>query len=256
MNSTHPTFEVRTAPPARLPRRDCALVADWRRFLFVHYSLPPEALAPHVPYELDLFEEHAFVSLVFFTLERMRTPFWGSVGEVLLRPISNHPFLNVRTYVNHRGRDGICFLAEWIPNRISEKIGPLTYGLPYRFGEFDHEFRRDDGVARLGIDDPRIGARLAIAYPIALTEERPCEPDTAEDFLLERYRAYTFRGPVRRSFSVAHEPWRIRPVDWIRANTALVERAFPWFKAATFHSAHVSVGVTDVEMGFPHHVED
>lgn len=256
MNTTLPTPDVRNAPAARLPRRERALIADWRRFLFVHYSLPPEALAPHVPYDLDLYDGRAFVSLVFFTLERMRPPFLSGVGEVLLRPISNHPFLNVRTYVNHRGADGICFLAEWIPNRISEKLGPRTYGLPYRFGEFDHEFRREDGVARLGIDDPAVEARLALTYPITLGPDRACEPGTAEAFLLERYRAYTFRGALRRTFRVAHEPWRIRSVDWIRANTSLIETAFPWFKAATFHSAHLSPGVTDVEMGFPHRVMD
>src|ERR1700719_3843975 len=46
--------------------------ADWTRFLFVHYSLPPEELAPYTPFNLDCREGRAFVSLVFFRFDRMR----------------------------------------------------------------------------------------------------------------------------------------------------------------------------------------
>lgn len=242
--------------PASLRRPPCdrALVADWRDFLFVHYSLPVEVLAPHVPYELDRFEGSAFVSLVYFRLERMRPAWGGGFGATFFRPISNHPFLNLRTYVTHGADDGICFLAEWIPNRLSERIGPLTYGLPYRHGEFASETNRDNGVGRLQLTDPAAGATLGIAYPTASGEGRPCAAGTADAFLLERYRAYTFRGPSRRTFVVDHAPWHVRPVDWIRIDTALIARVFPWFAEATFHSAHVSPGVTDVGMGWPHRV--
>ena len=39
---------------------------DWRDALFVHYSIDPATLGPHVPLELDLFDGRAFVSLVAF----------------------------------------------------------------------------------------------------------------------------------------------------------------------------------------------
>lgn len=255
MKTILPPPSLARSSTAKLPPHECALVADWRRFLFVHYSLPPEILAPHVPYELDLFEGRAFVSLVYFTLERMRPPFLPGTGEVLLRPISNHPFLNVRTYVRHAENEGICFLAEWIPNRLSELLGPWLYGLPYRFGEFDCEVRANDGVAHLVIEDPRARATLGITYPLEIGAGERCETETVDAFLLERYRAYTFRGPTRRHFTVAHEPWLMRPLDWIRTDTSLIETVFPWFKAATFHSAHASPGVTGVEMSWPHRVD-
>jgi uncharacterized protein YqjF (DUF2071 family) len=254
MNTTLPPRSIPT-PAIRLDRHDCALVADWRRFLFVHYSVAPEVLQPHVPYELDRYGGRAFISLVYFTLERMRMPRLGALGEAMLRPISNHPFLNVRTYVTHGGKDGICFLAEWIPNRLSEQLGPVVYGLPYRFAEFDCERRDDDGVARLAIRDPRAKAELAITFPTNDSAPRPCAAETSETFLLERYHAYTFRGPIRRRFTVAHEPWLMNRVDWVRTDTSLIEAVFPWFRSAKFHSAHASAGVTDVQMGKPHRLD-
>src|SRR5260221_86091 len=125
------------APPGRAARVarggggiDPLFIADWRRFVFLHFALRPGVLAPAVPYALDLREGRAFVSLVSFSLERMRpgrvVP--PALGRLLMRPISDHPFLNVRTYVRGAGGPGIQFLAEWIDNPLSLRLGPLSYG--------------------------------------------------------------------------------------------------------------------------------
>jgi uncharacterized protein len=127
--------------------------------------------------------------------------------------------------------------------------------LPYRFANFDCDHRADDGVARLAITDPRAKAELAITFPTNDGEPRPCASETTETFLLERYHAYTFRGPIRRRFTVAHEPWLMNRVDWVRTDTSLIAAVFPWFAAAKFHSAHASPGVTDVQMGKPHRLD-
>src|SRR5438105_955225 len=46
-------------------------VADWERALMIHYQVDPEELQRVVPFELDLHEGRAFVTLVAFTLRRM-----------------------------------------------------------------------------------------------------------------------------------------------------------------------------------------
>lgn len=227
-------------------------VADWRHMLFVHYRVPAEVLQPHVPHPLDLHDGVAWVSLVFFQLERMRPPGTGAVGRALLRPISDHAFLNVRTYVRAEAGPGIHFLAEWIPNRLSAWIGPRTYGLPYRLGRFNREVGGDEnGVGNVVITDPALGARLALAFPTRSGPLKTAAPGGTDDFLLERYTAYTSRAGVRRCFHVRHEPWRFQIVDWIRADTTLVERAFPWFTAARLQGAHLTPGVRDVRMSRP-----
>jgi hypothetical protein len=141
-------------------------IADWRDMVLVHYRVPPEVLRPHVPHPLDLFDGSAWVSLVFFRLERMRPPGLGALGRALLRPISDHVFLNVRTYVRGEAGPGIHFLAEWIPNRLSHWVGPRIYGLPYRLGGFEHDLAGDEnGVGRIAVADPALGIGLSLAFP-------------------------------------------------------------------------------------------
>lgn len=254
-NFPFPTPEIARRPAGRAPLPDCWFVADWTGFLFVHFSVPPAVLAPHVPFPLDLHEGRAFVSLVAFELHGMRLP--GGLENAsrwLLRPVSDHPFLNVRTYVKPAGRPGICFLAEWIPNPFSLLCGPLTYGLPYRRGEFATEAEAGTGAGSICVHDPAQHATLRLDFPAADERPAPCEAGSVEEFLLERYTAYTFRGETRRRFEVAHAPWQVQRVNGLRCDAGLVNKTFPWFAEARLHSAHRSAGVTQVQMGRPHRV--
>src|SRR5437868_5384556 len=85
-------------------------IADWERVLMIHYELDPDALQRVVPFDLDLRCGRAFASAVAFTMRGMRPRFGGRLGAWLLRPIATHEFLNVRTYVRHKGESGIYFL--------------------------------------------------------------------------------------------------------------------------------------------------
>ena len=46
--------------------------ADWDNVIFIHYQTDPQELQHCVPYELDLYDGSAFVSLVAFTMRGMR----------------------------------------------------------------------------------------------------------------------------------------------------------------------------------------
>src|SRR6266404_7917790 len=74
-------------------------IADWDRSLMIHYEVDGVALQRKVPFELDLWNGRAFVSLVVFTLCGMCPRLGGRVTALLLKPIATHEFLNVRTYV-------------------------------------------------------------------------------------------------------------------------------------------------------------
>ncbi|HEX8490696.1 MAG TPA: DUF2071 domain-containing protein, partial [Chthoniobacterales bacterium] len=93
--------------------------ANWDHAVMIHYETDPDALQSCVPFELDLRNGRAFVSLVAFTLRRMRPRLGGRIGEWLLKPIATHEFLNVRTYVRANDEPGIFFLVEWLSNRLS-----------------------------------------------------------------------------------------------------------------------------------------
>src|SRR6266852_2534444 len=111
--------------------REPLLLSDWQRALFIHFEVEAGALQAEVPFRLDLREGKAYVSLVAFTMRRMRPRVGGPLAEWCFGPIATHELLNLRTYVRHRGEAGIYFIAEWIPNRLSVFLGPRTFGLPY-----------------------------------------------------------------------------------------------------------------------------
>ena len=122
------------------------LVGDWTRALFLHYAVPAELLQPLVPFELDLWEGQAFVSAVAFSMERLRPGFGGALGRWLFKPIANHDFFNVLTYVRHHGHPGIFFISERLNNALCAVSGPLAYGLPYHFARIQSDHRVSEGA--------------------------------------------------------------------------------------------------------------
>ena len=158
-------------------------LATWNQAVFIHYEADPALLQRQIPFQLDLYEGRVFVSLVAFTLLRMRPRIGGRLGEWLFKPIASHGFLNVRTYVWHNGEPGIFFLAEWLSNPLSVWLGPRTFGLPYRFGRLDYE-HADQGDKVRGVVTSQEG-RLDYCAPIPSAPLEPCDAGSRDEFLLE-----------------------------------------------------------------------
>ena len=111
-----PTTELpRTLSDAALERfvareEKPTFVCEWRRVLFAHYEVEREVLQRQVPFELELLEGQAVVSLVAFTMHRFHPRWGGRPMEWLARPVSTNRFFNVRTYVRHGGEPGVFFM--------------------------------------------------------------------------------------------------------------------------------------------------
>ena len=223
--------------------------ARWDRAVFIHYATDPELLQPDVPFELDLREGRAYVSLVAFTLSRMRPRLGGRIGELLFKPIATHEFLNIRTYVRHNGEPGIFFLAEWLSNRISVLVGPRSFGLPYRFGHLRYEHRESFAGSVIAAE-----GRLRYEGKLAESEFEPCLAGSLDEFMLERYTAFTQRRKRRRLFGVWHAPWPQVPVVCNCSETSLIANTGAWWNSAEFLSANYSPGV-EVWMGRPHRID-
>ena len=57
--------------------------ADWLRVVFLHYEIEPASLQPWVPFDLDLRDGMAYVSLVAFTMRGLRSDFFaGGSAEI------------------------------------------------------------------------------------------------------------------------------------------------------------------------------
>jgi uncharacterized protein YqjF (DUF2071 family) len=227
--------------------------ARWDRAVFIHYASDPTTLQPDVPFELDLREGRAYVSIVAFTLSRMRPRIGGRLGEWLFRPIATHEFLNVRTYVRHRGEPGIYFLAEWLSNPLSVRLGPRTFGLPYRFGRLTYEHPVDGDPLSGTVEAPE--GRLAYDGNASGSDFEISETESLTEFVLERYTAFTQRRKRARFFRVWHSPWEQAPAEIEVTGDSLIASTGAWWHTAEYVGANYSPGA-EVWMGRPHRIVD
>jgi uncharacterized protein YqjF (DUF2071 family) len=228
-------------------RGEPLFLASWERAVFVHYEADPDALQRCVPFPLDLYDGRAFVSLVAFTLRGMRLRRGGKIGELLLKPIATHDFLNVRTYVRPNGVPGIYFLAEWLSNRISVPLGPPVFGLPYRYGQL--RYAHGDRARLSGRIEARQGA-ICYRGSYEVDSFRPCPAGSLDEFLLERYTAFTRRWFGARMFRVWHPPWPQTRATVTVVRDDLLAMTGEWWNTANFVGANYSPGV-NVWMGRP-----
>jgi uncharacterized protein YqjF (DUF2071 family) len=172
-----------------------------------------------------------------------------------MRPIATHGFLNVRTYVRVGNLTGIHFITEYLNNILSLKLGPPTFGLPYRHARISYEHTWETGTLRGLVADRTTGA--ALTYEAHLPPETPFIParaGTLTHWLMERYTAFTARGRIHRFFHVWHEPWPETEVTATIHDDSLLRAHLPWFAHARYIGANFSPGVFDVGMGRPHRV--
>lgn len=230
------------------------LIADWLNVLMIHLAVEKEALQEIVPFELDLFDGRAYVSLVGFEMLGMRIRSWGTPGRWLMKPIATHPFLNVRTYVRCRREVGIYFLAEWLPNPLSVALGPSLFGLPYRRAKIARVWNAS-GDSTLSVEDSNANARLLCkVIEFSSLPFLPCEPGSLDEWLMERYTAFTCIGGPKRFFRVWHPAWEQRSVEPEILNHSLLTNHWPLFRSARCISANASPGLRGVWMGKPRRV--
>ena len=227
--------------------------ANWDDVLFIHYEIEPDELERCIPYPLDLYHGRAFVSLVAFTMRGMRPRLAGTLGAALFKPLASHYFLNVRTYVSLKGETGIYFMREWLSNRLAAWLGPWSFGLPYHFAkieylnDFEHEHECRGRVE--AVDG-------SFHYRATLTNEvRSCAPESLDEFVLERYTAFTQFGNRRRFFRIWHTPWQQVGAKVEIVTDDLIRATESWWQDAVCVGANYSPGV-NVWMGWPHKIRD
>lgn len=231
-------------------------IADWLEAVFLHFSVEAERLQPHVPFGLDLYEGKAWVSLVAFTMRGMRFARCGTLLRPLTAPIATHQFLNLRTYVNHRGEPGIHFITEWLNSRLAALLGPVTFGLPYHGSEISAIRDYENGRFSGEISDGK-GRRLRYEASADLESPwLPAEKGSRDEFLLERYTAFTGGSRWRRFFRVWHEPWEQKLLaEVIFPRLSLLDAApgaSQWVPRLHFEGGNVTPGAQNVWMGRPH----
>ncbi len=229
------------------------LMSDWLDTVMIHFEVDADVLQREVPFDLDLFDGRAFVTLVAFTMSDLRTRRWPRIGRRLLQPIGTHAFLNIRTYVRVGREVGIYFLAEYLPNRLSVLLGPVAYGLPYRAGRLVYH-HSDESTSMSGrVQAGKRELRYRITRKPGYTLE-PSPPNSLTEYLMERYTAFTKWAGIVRRFRIWHEAWPQVEVDVEILDDSLLHATGRWATTAALHSAHYSPGVASVWMGRPRRV--
>lgn len=185
---------------------------SWQRQLFAHWSVASSALRDLVPspLELDDYQGRTYVGITPFDLRGLRFRLLPAL------PIaSNFTEVNVRTYVQHRGKPGVFFFSLDAASTLAVLGARASFGLPY--------FSADMGIAQR--DDwveyrsrrTRGDAELKVRYRSS-GAEFTASPGTLDHFLIERYALYVVRGGRVMRGDIHHAPWHLQPA------TAEIER--------------------------------
>lgn len=240
-----------------LPREPLFL-AGWRDVVMLHFAVDADALQREVPFAVERFDGRAFVSLVAFTLTDFRPRPGGRLAKLAFAPMATHRYLNVRTYVRHEDEGGIFFLAEWLSSRLATWFGPALFGLPFHFGRLNYahgsleEGLHGEVAAQEGVLRYRSAAGALRDVGSEGAGAQQAATGSLDEFLLERYTAFTARRGRRGFFRVWHPPWQARRVELRVEERSLIEGVWPWFQSAELVAAHHSRGFEEVWMGWPH----
>ncbi len=141
-----------------------------------------------------------------------------------------------------------------MPNALSVALGPPVFGLPYRHARLSYNHTLKNGAVSGQVVDTRSGKRFAYtAHAEQAAAHAPCAAGSLDEFLVERYTAFTSVGP-RRLFRIWHPPWPVTRLEVDIHEHGLLPLTGHWSHEARLVSAHHSPGIADVWMGRPHFV--
>lgn len=230
--------------PTRRPPGKPAGTQRWSELLFVHWTFDPEVVRKLVPapLELDLWDGRAYVGLVPFRMEAVRSSWMPSALGL------NFLETNVRTYVHHQGEPGVYFFSLEASSRLAVEVARVGWGLPYFYA--DMQVSQSGG--RVDYTSTRRGSPPG---SVRATYERgefvgPSKEGTLEFFLLERYLLFSERGGTIHKGQVHHVPYPAERVTNVTVEETLLAAAGLPAHEPEPATAHFCRGV-DVEVFGP-----
>ncbi len=193
----------------------------WKDILFINFKVDADLLRASLPkpLELDTFKGEAFLSVVPFRMEGIRFPFTPAL------PFSSLWELNLRTYVNYKGRRGIYFFTLDTDHLLGQWIAKSFFHLPYRFRPIRAHLEKR-------IYKFEVKGSLDI---IAKVSDVPLVASEYNDWLVERYSLFTVKktpeGNRLWRGDVVHKPW---PLSFCQLKINKEELCREFFKTGNF----------------------
>lgn len=172
------------------------MAQTWRDVLFLHYQVNPELLQKQVPFTLDLFENKAVISIVSFTMDRIRFPFLPSVPG-----LSKLNELNLRTYVDVDGIKGVYFFTLDADSSPAIFIAKTFFSLPYKKSIIDLEKTKGRYLFS------SLNSSTSIQFMAEV--KSPKVSDHFDLWVTERYGLFTKRSGDTLHGIVQHVPWKL-----------------------------------------------
>ena len=192
--------------PWNMPTENWKFYQEWNNAIFLHWEVDLEELKKHVPKELeiDLFEGKPWVSVVAFTMEKIRPkhlPYFP--------PISNFHEINIRTYIKSKNKTGVYFLSIEGGKKLSCKVAKGISQLPYRYSAIKRSETQFNS-SNLEFND-----NLDIKFTIGKELKEKTELDK---WLTERYALFQDTQNSINEFEIHHLEWPISTIDFQSLN--------------------------------------
>lgn len=192
--------------PYDLPKGQWTYYQEWNKVLFLHWKIPYDSLRKFVPskLEIDSFNGDCYVSLVAFTMQKIRPRYLPSFSF-----ISDFDEINLRTYVCNNKKAGVYFLNIQASKSLSVFIAKLLSGLPYEkaiMKRSDNSYRSEN-------------VERKIQFNASFTVNNKLENKTTFDkWLTERYCLYLDANNKLFRYDIHHKEWEIKSVDISQLN--------------------------------------
>lgn len=186
--------------PYALPQHKWVYYQEWNDVLFLHYKVPYEILKELIPTQLvlDTFDGDAFVSIVPFTMQKIRPRQLPAVSA-----ISDFHEINARTYVSRDDKQGVYFLNIEAQKVISALIARALSSLPYEKAKITRGtgfYRSINKAKNFQLDTEfRVGAPLI-------------EKTALDIWLTERYCLYLKQADEIYRYDIHHQEWNVQEV--------------------------------------------
>jgi len=187
--------------PWKLPAENWKFYQEWNNAIFLHWQVELDELKKFVPTELeiDLFDDKPWISLVAFTMEKIRPK-----NLPAFPPISDFDEINIRTYVKFNNKTGVYFLSIEGGKRASCKIAKGMSELPYRYSKI----RRQKGIYKS--TNKKLNDQLNIEFELDKVQTKKNELDK---WLTERYALFQDTGNCINEFDIHHLEWPTEGIE-------------------------------------------
>ena len=149
--------------------------------------------------EIDLFQGESWVSIVAFTMEKIRPK-----NIPAFSPISNFHEINIRTYVKKNNKTGVYFLSIEGGTKLSCKIAKYISDLPYRYSLIERSSKHYSSINLKFKDE------LCFKFEIGKQIEKKSELD---NWLTERYALFQETDNYINEYEIHHLPWLVNDVE-------------------------------------------